>query len=104
MFRYILNFQHIQSLLNFAFTIKRPCKRLIFAWSQLFDYIFKNGNDLHAYYITAYVYFKEGHRCRFPSYINGAALNARHRKDLRSEEHTSELQSRGHLVCRLLLE
>src|SRR5690625_4492859 len=26
------------------------------------------------------------------------------KKDLRSEEHTSELQSRGHLVCRLLLE
>src|SRR5690625_5729545 len=25
-------------------------------------------------------------------------------KPLRSEEHTSELQSRGHLVCRLLLE
>src|SRR5690625_5942037 len=24
--------------------------------------------------------------------------------DYRSEEHTSELQSRGHLVCRLLLE
>src|SRR5690625_5940030 len=25
-------------------------------------------------------------------------------RTLRSEEHTSELQSRGHLVCRLLLE
>src|SRR5690625_5709640 len=25
-------------------------------------------------------------------------------KKLRSEEHTSELQSRGHLVCRILLE
>src|SRR5690625_6774176 len=25
-------------------------------------------------------------------------------KEMRSEEHTSELQSRGHLVCRLLLE
>src|SRR5690625_6267944 len=25
-------------------------------------------------------------------------------EELRSEEHTSELQSRGHLVCRLLLE
>src|SRR6266702_3752252 len=25
-------------------------------------------------------------------------------KPVRSEEHTSELQSRGHLVCRLLLE
>src|SRR5207253_7909505 len=29
----------------------------------------------------------------------------RHRRlQARSEEHTSELQSRGHLVCRLLLE
>src|SRR3712207_8274434 len=27
-----------------------------------------------------------------------------HRLDLRSEEHTSELQSRQYLVCRLLLE
>src|SRR5690625_5550415 len=27
-----------------------------------------------------------------------------HDAALRSEEHTSELQSRGHLVCRLLLE
>src|SRR5690625_6606306 len=26
------------------------------------------------------------------------------RSESRSEEHTSELQSRGHLVCRLLLE
>src|SRR5439155_21190471 len=26
------------------------------------------------------------------------------RVEFRSEEHTSELQSRGHLVCRLLLE
>src|SRR5690625_6995354 len=25
-------------------------------------------------------------------------------EEMRSEEHTSELQSRGHLVCRLLLE
>src|SRR5690625_6868119 len=27
-----------------------------------------------------------------------------HERTVRSEEHTSELQSRGHLVCRLLLE
>src|SRR5690625_5454377 len=40
------------------------------------------------------------------SYLNGkmqrfndAVINGK-----RSEEHTSELQSRGHLVCRLLLE
>src|SRR3989449_3873920 len=30
--------------------------------------------------------------------------DARTRADTRSEEHTSELQSRLHLVCRLLLE
>src|SRR5690625_1032821 len=37
-----------------------------------------------------------------------ASLNPRHTVEKiigeRSEEHTSELQSRGHLVCRLLLE
>src|SRR5690625_6389899 len=31
-------------------------------------------------------------------------LDASARAQERSEEHTSELQSRGHLVCRLLLE
>src|SRR5437660_2855571 len=34
----------------------------------------------------------------------GRAISARQRAVYRSEEHTSELQSRGHLVCRLLLE
>src|SRR5690625_6525812 len=31
-------------------------------------------------------------------------VRIRHIDVMRSEEHTSELQSRGHLVCRLLLE
>src|SRR5579884_3706801 len=31
-------------------------------------------------------------------------MGRRHPRIFRSEEHTSELQSRGHLVCRLLLE
>src|SRR5438309_3027145 len=34
----------------------------------------------------------------------GADAGARHRAQGRSEEHTSELQSQFHLVCRLLLE
>src|SRR5690625_6084369 len=34
----------------------------------------------------------------------GEALAALAEVPARSEEHTSELQSRGHLVCRLLLE
>src|SRR5437870_13839891 len=33
-----------------------------------------------------------------------ASLYAAQHPHARSEEHTSELQSRGHLVCRLLLE
>src|SRR3712207_7112861 len=33
-----------------------------------------------------------------------AREGVRHRRHLRSEEHTSELQSRQYLVCRLLLE
>src|SRR5437870_10887122 len=44
----------------------------------------------------------------FPPYTAAAAyalwLNDTHSSKARSEEHTSELQSRGHLVCRLLLE
>src|SRR5690625_1438415 len=32
------------------------------------------------------------------------AVNIKTLQEMRSEEHTSELQSRGHLVCRLLLE
>src|SRR3712207_8660085 len=35
--------------------------------------------------------------------VTGHAAHAAHR-DRRSEEHTSELQSRQYLVCRLLLE
>src|SRR5690625_6452909 len=45
---------------------------------------------------------KEG---KFRTYAQQALwLPARFDHDVRSEEHTSELQSRGHLVCRLLLE
>src|SRR5699024_12068958 len=36
--------------------------------------------------------------------IIGSTVSASAVKDLRSEEHTSELQSRFDLVCRLLLE
>src|SRR5437870_6869228 len=36
-----------------------------------------------------------------PSYMSPEQVKGR---GVRSEEHTSELQSRGHLVCRLLLE
>src|SRR5207253_9551242 len=37
-------------------------------------------------------------------YLYGRLLAIAEEIEGRSEEHTSELQSRGHLVCRLLLE
>src|SRR3989442_7392501 len=41
---------------------------------------------------------------RVPHGADGRAGRARDVSSMRSEEHTSELQSRPHLVCRLLLE
>src|SRR5690625_5365829 len=43
---------------------------------------------------------KRQRRKQFQGVFNPASLH----RLRRSEEHTSELQSRGHLVCRLLLE
>src|SRR5437870_8083674 len=52
--------------------------------------------------------FRSWHRCVHPSpSATRATVSMKVRDSLiaaRSEEHTSELQSRGHLVCRLLLE
>src|SRR5690625_5701481 len=51
--------------------------------------------------------FRSCRRARQSNRLLGCQLSGKHsgnRDDLRSEEHTSELQSRGHLVCRLLLE
>src|SRR5206468_8226106 len=48
-----------------------------------------------------------GHRDCFPTRRTGGARRRRrflHPRAARSEEHTSELQSRSDLVCRLLLE
>src|SRR5690625_7815188 len=42
--------------------------------------------------------------CTHPSCVACASSRAPEGSTDRSEEHTSELQSRGHLVCRLLLE
>src|SRR2546422_7079339 len=41
---------------------------------------------------------------RFWTILDGFRRSASWPKEFRSEEHTSELQSRLHLVCRLLLE
>src|SRR5690625_1436762 len=47
---------------------------------------------------------KVAHACNLLASVNSLANGNIKSFHVRSEEHTSELQSRGHLVCRLLLE
>src|SRR5437660_12619994 len=82
---YLRKYHDINSVfyvLSFFFLmIRRPPRSTLFPYTTLF----RSDDRLHA-------------RPAFRGF-------AKQRPgDVRSEEHTSELQSRGHLVCRLLLE
>src|SRR2546429_4306620 len=71
--------------------IRRPPRSTLFPYTTLF-------RSVHARRRPA-----RHRRRRAPG--AAAARGARHHgRAVRSEEHTSELQSRLHLVCRLLLE
>src|SRR2546422_1087189 len=79
----------MQSLFFFFLMIRRPPRSTLFPYTTLFRSIV---------------------RCSAPSACSRAALwspaspTSSCSRVCRSEEHTSELQSRLHLVCRLLLE
>src|SRR2546429_2107347 len=77
--------------------IRRPPRSTLFPYTTLF----RSGGRGHAL-VEAHVVEEELLR------LVERGVHARdlygHRRHLRSEEHTSELQSRLHLVCRLLLE
>src|SRR3712207_9059489 len=84
----------------FFLMIRRPPRSTLFPYTTLF----------RSFYFTPLI--AEGHGVkRYPVMWNdfiivGPQSDAAHVKGLedRSEEHTSELQSRQYLVCRLLLE
>src|SRR5439155_11610603 len=60
----------------------------------------------HSFFVPAFLFKRDaipGHPNEFDVTIDEPGVYDRH-VEFRSEEHTSELQSRGHLVCRLLLE
>src|SRR5690625_2423785 len=59
------------------------------------QYAIDTGNDIHA--------FNEKNIDNFRRQIKELGFSYDWDREVRSEEHTSELQSRGHLVCRLLL-
>src|SRR5258708_12982827 len=66
--------------------IRRPPRSTLFPYTTLFRSRRSRGNS----------------RNRLPTRAGTVAVSRTDRK--RSEEHTSELQSPDHLVCRLLLE
>src|SRR2546429_3672343 len=86
--------RHLVFSLFFFLMIRRPPRSTLFPYTTLFrsTAVFlscwrASDKDLHANVVVA-----------------PAAAFIKVRLFIRSEEHTSELQSRLHLVCRLLLE
>src|SRR5258708_25115572 len=79
----------------FFLMIRRPPRSTLFPYTTLFRSIFASDTDLTA----------AGHIQ--PGGLAAQCVVALHDSEIhrnRSEEHTSELQSPDHLVCRLLLE
>src|SRR5258705_9185972 len=95
--------------------IRRPPRSTLFPYTTLFRSLI----ELAAKYRLPTVYPNSGHVARGGLISYGPSVIGEYRRaadyvdrilrgakpaDLRSEEHTSELQSLRHLVCRLLLE
>src|SRR5439155_23698080 len=89
----------------FCFTIPPPPTSTLFPYTTLFRSHYpaptagSNSAAMSSTRMEAQQRAGIGASRRFRSRVPGK----KHPR-LRSEEHTSELQSRGHLVCRLLLE
>src|SRR3712207_7611007 len=80
--------------------IRRPPRSTLFPYTTLFRSFVGPGEDVYAGMIV-------GENARAED-LDVNACREKHltnmRSSTRSEEHTSELQSRQYLVCRLLLE
>src|SRR5439155_3595366 len=88
--------RHPSSISIFFFLmIRRPPRSTLFPYTTLFRSNYFSGSRVVNRGFG-------GSQMEDSAYFAERIL-VRH-EDSRSEEHTSELQSRGHLVCRLLLE
>src|SRR5207253_9586955 len=85
----------VYSVALFFLMLLRPPRSTLFPYTTLFrSHRQLRGLQVELAPIEAHVVFRPR-----------AIAELRHPEDdVRSEEHTSELQSRGQLVCRLLLE
>src|SRR3712207_8644523 len=91
--------------------IRRPPRSTLFPYTTLFRSTRHRG-DAHAVPVVADSLDHSGEQVAHARIVEGPEAQRiehgdgtrSHREDVRSEEHTSELQSRQYLVCRLLLE
>src|SRR3712207_6999213 len=92
--------------------IRRPPRSALFPYTTLFRSLRLEVDDpldpgqVDAVLLGEPLHLaQEGHVARaVPPAATGGAPRAHQPQAVRSEEHTSELQSRQYLVCRLLLE
>src|SRR3712207_8357904 len=82
----------------FFLMIRRPPRSTLFPYTTLFRSVRRAARAKRASMETSIP------GARTPPTYSPAAETALKLVDVRSEEHTSELQSRQYLVCRLLLE
>src|SRR3712207_7902299 len=81
--------------------IRRPPRSTLFPYTTLF----RSGPGLHVFWKgTGKIAWKAVDRREQVADVAGQEIITSDKVTLRSEEHTSELQSRQYLVCRLLLE
>src|SRR3712207_7245254 len=79
--------------------IRRPPRSTLFPYTTLFR------SQVHVLALDAHLDVRAERALRRPQVHRGDdATGKRALRPERSEEHTSELQSRQYLVCRLLLE
>src|SRR5688572_32503594 len=87
-------FRYFVFLLFFFLMIRRPPRSTLFPYTTLFRSVDDRARVRR--------HPSQRHRCGGPG--GRGDDRAQPRPHLRSEEHTSELQSQSNLVCRLLLE
>src|SRR3712207_8575118 len=83
--------------------IRRPPRSTLFPYTTLFRSAIRGGHQRRGRRVLRHL--RDGDRRAGPvRRVRGGAADLHSRIRMRSEEHTSELQSRQYLVCRLLLE
>src|SRR3712207_7457046 len=95
--------RHLCTIVFFFLMIRRPPRSTLFPYTTLFRSRLTPEISIRS------PFFASSRRMAAPSRTSDAPVratmaSARGGSGARSEEHTSELQSRQYLVCRLLLE